>query len=133
MKTDSKVLASFLAAAVWADGEYNEYEKELVAEIGEVLEVSTLSKDLETAIAATENISEEELSSVLEAASKEVNKQEKEGVLTLCLQMLCADAYLSEEEVENFFAFADILGIEDETAQTILDEFINEEEDLIIE
>lgn len=133
MKTDSKVLASFLAAAVWADGEYNEYEKELVAEIGEVLEVSTLSKDLETAIAATENISEEELSSVLESASKEVNKQEKEGVLTLCLQMLCADAYLSEEEVENFFAFADILGIEDETAQTILDEFINEEEDLIIE
>jgi uncharacterized tellurite resistance protein B-like protein len=133
MKTNSKVLASFLAAAVWADGEYNEYEKELVAEIGEVLEVSTLSKDLETAIAATENISEEELSSVLEAASKEVNKQEKEGVLTLCLQMLCADAYLSEEEVENFFAFADILGIEDETAQTILDEFINEEEDLIIE
>ena len=132
MKTNSKVLASFLAAAVWADGEYNEYEKELVAEIGEVLEVSTLSKDLETAIAATENISEEELSSVLEAASKEVNKQEKEGVLMLCLQMLCADAYLSEEEVENFFAFADILGIEDETAQTILDEFINEE-DLIIE
>lgn len=133
MKTNSKVLASFLAAAVWADGEYNEYEKELVAEIGEVLEVSTLSKDLETAIAATENISEEELASVLEAASKEVNKQEKEGVLTLCLQMLCADAFLSEEEVENFFAFADILGIEDETAQTILDEFINEEEDLIIE
>lgn len=133
MKTNSKVLASFLAAAVWADGEYNEYEKELVAEIGEVLEVSTLSKDLDTAIAATENISEEELSSVLEAASKEVNKQEKEGVLTLCLQMLCADAFLSEEEVENFFAFADILGIEDETAQTILDEFINEEEDLIIE
>lgn len=133
MKTNSKVLASFLAAAVWADGEYNEYEKELVAEIGEVLEVSTLSKDLDTAIAATENISEEELSSVLEAASKEVNKQEKEGILTLCLQMLCADAFLSEEEVENFFAFADILGIEDETAQTILDEFINEEEDLIIE
>jgi hypothetical protein len=27
MKTESKVLASFIAAAVWADGEYNEFEK----------------------------------------------------------------------------------------------------------
>ena len=35
--------------------------------------------------------------------------------------------------LENFFAFADILEVEEDTAQEILDEFIDEEEDLIIE
>ena len=133
MKTNSKVLASFLAAAVWADGEYNEMEQELVAEIGEALEVKNLTKELEAAIAETENMSGEELADALEAAAKKVDAEEKEGILTLCLQMLCADAFLSIDEVDNFFAFADILGVDDDAAQAILDEFIDEEEDLIIE
>ena len=36
MKTDSKALASFLAAAVWADGEYCEFEQSLVADMGSI-------------------------------------------------------------------------------------------------
>ncbi len=133
MKTKSNVLATFLAAAVWADGEYNEFEKELVLEIGDELGVKGLDKDLEESIAATENMSEEELADALEEAAKGVAPSEKEGILALCLQMLCADAYLSADEMDNFFAFADILGIDEDKAQEILDEFVDEEEDLIIE
>ena len=133
MKTESKVLASFLAAAVWADGEYNEFEQELVQEIGDELGVKGLDKDLQEAIAATEKMSEDELADVLEEAAKNVVASEKEGILALCLQMLCADAYLSADEMDNFFAFADILGIDEDKAQEILDEFVDEEEDLIIE
>ena len=133
MKTESKVLATFLAAAVWADGEYNEFEQELVGEIGEELGIKSLKADLEAAIALVENLSEDDLDVVLKDAAKKVNASEKEGILVLCLQMLCADAFLSTDEIENFFAFADILGVDEDAAENILDEYVNEEEDLIIE
>ena len=133
MKTNSKALASFLAAAVWADGEYCEFEQSLVVDMGELLDAKTLTKDLEEAIAATENMSGEELTATLEEAAKQVDTTEKEGILTLCLQMLCSDAFLSSDEVENFFTFAELLGVDEDDAQAILDVFIDEEEDLIIE
>lgn len=133
MKTESKVLATFLAAAVWADGEYNEFEQELVGEIGEELGIKSLTADLEAAIALVENLSEDDLDVALKDAAKKVNASEKEGILVLCLQMLCADAFLSTDEIENFFAFADILGVDEDAAENILDEYVNEEEDLIIE
>ncbi len=133
MKTNSTALASFLAAAVWADGEYCEFEQSLVADMGDLLDAKTLTKDLEEAIAATENMSGEELTAHLEEAAKKVDTTEKEGILTLCLQMLCSDAFLSSDEVENFFTFAELLGVDEDDAQAILDVFIDEEEDLIIE
>ena len=133
MKTESKVLATFLAAAVWSDGEYNEFEQELVGEIGEELGIKSLKADLEAAIALVENLSEDNLDVALKDAAKKVNASEKEGILVLCLQMLCADAFLSTDEIENFFAFADILGVDEDAAENILDEYVNEEEDLIIE
>ena len=133
MKTNSKALASFLAAAVWADGEYCEFEQSLVADMGDLLDAKTLTQDLEAAIAATENLSGDELTAQLEEAAKQVDATEKEGILTLCLQMLCSDAFLSSDEVENFFTFAELLGVDEDDAQAILDVFIDEEEDLIIE
>ena len=133
MKTDSKALASFLAAAVWADGEYCECEQSLVADMGDLLDAKTLTQNLEAAIAATENMSSDELTAHLEEAAKQVDATEKEGILTLCLQMLCSDAFLSSDEVENFFTFAELLGVDEDDAQAILDVFIDEEEDLIIE
>ena len=94
MKTKSKVLSSFLAAAIWADGEYDEFEKELVEEMAEALEIKTLEKDLDEAISKTENMSEDELSDMLEKEAKNVAAEEAEGVLMLCLQMMSSDAYL---------------------------------------
>ena len=133
MKTNSKALASFLAAAVWADGEYCEFEQSLVADMGDLLDAKTLTQDLEAAIAATENMSGEELTAHPHAAPQQVDPTENEGVLTLSLQMLCSDAFLSSDEVENFFTFAELLGVDEDDAQAILDVFIDEEEDLIIE
>lgn len=133
MKTDPKILSTFLAAAIWADGEYDEFEKEFVNDLSEELEVTTLPVILDKEIKATEKMSEEALADHLEEAAKKVAKGEAEGVLTLCLQMMCADAFLAQDEVDNYFAFAEILGIDEETASTLLDEFVNEEEELIIE
>lgn len=133
MKTDSKVLASFLAAAVLAGDEYDEFMQAFVAELSQGLELKNLESDLQTALAESENLVGEELTSKLESVSNQVNSEEKEGILLLCLQLMCADAYLSINEVENFFVFADLLGINEDVAQNILDEFVDEEEELIIE
>ena len=133
MKTDPKILSTFLAAAIWADGEYDEFEKDFVNDLSEELELATLPEVLDKEIKATEKMSEEALSDHLEEAAKKVAKGEEEGVLTLCLQMMCADAFLAQDEVDNHFAFAEILGVDEETAGTLLDEFVNEEEELIIE
>lgn len=133
MKTDSKILASFLAASIWADGEYDEFEKQFVADVCNELDAKTLQAELETAIAADENKSGEALTDELEAAAKKVAADEKKSVLSLCLQLMCADAFLSTDEVENYFVFADLLGIDEDAAQAILDEFVENEEDLIIE
>lgn len=133
MKTDPKVLSSFLAAAVWADGEYDEFEKEFVQELGEELEIATLSDTLENEIVSTEKMDEAALADYLEAAAKKVAKDEAEGILTLCLQLMCVDAYLAQDEVDNFISFAEILGVDEGRANIILDEFVNEEEDLIVE
>ena len=133
MKTDPKILSTFLAAAVWADGEYDEFEKEFTKDLASELEIPTLSATLESEIKATESMSEEALANYLEEAAKKVAKDEGEGILTLCLQMMCADAYMAQDEMDNFFSFAEILGIDDDTASAILDDFVDEEEDLIIE
>ena len=133
MKTKSKVLASFLAAAVWADGEYDEFEQQLTEEFADELGVKTLGKDLKDAISATTDMSEDNLADLLEKEAKNVAPEEKEGVLMLCLQMMSADAYLGSDEIENFFAFADILGVDEDAAEAMLDEYIDEEEDLIVE
>lgn len=133
MKTDKKVLASFLAAAVWADGEYDEFEKEFVTDLAGELEIKDLDDVINKEIAATEKMDEDAIADYLESAAKKVASGEGEGILTLCLQLMCADAFLATDEVENFFAFAEILGIDEEKASTILDEYVDEEEDLIIE
>ena len=133
MKTDPKILSSFLAAAVWADGEYDEFEKEFVNDLAGELEIPTLSAAIEKEIKATESMSEDALGDYLETAAKQVVKGEEEGILSLCLQMMCADAYLAQDEIDNYFAFAEILGIDEDAANTLLDEFVDEEDDLIIE
>ena len=103
-----------------------------------VISISSCGKksaadEMEAAIKETEKMTEEELAAYLEAAAKKVDAGEKEGILTLCLQLMCADAFLAQDEVDNFFAFADILGVDEDTATAALDEFVSEEEDLIIE
>lgn len=133
MKTDHRTFASFLAAAVWADGEYGEAEKAFLFDLAEDMELPTIPIVVEKEIKATENMTEEEIGDYLEKAAKHVFKGEEEGILTLCLHMLCADAVLSQDEVDNYIAFAEILGVEEERANAILDEFVDEEEDLIVE
>lgn len=133
MKTGQKIFASFLAAAVWADGEFDENEKDFLVELEEEMELKDLVADVDVLVKEYENLGGEQLTDVLTEAAAKVDKDEREGVLSLTLQLMCADAYLGQDEIDNYFAFAEILEVDEDTAEGLMDELLEDEEDLIVE
>ena len=126
MKTDSKITALFLSTAIWADEKYNDTERETLHEIAANLELDTLADDVQDCIAKVTNLSADELTQRLSEAAQKVNPEEKDGILALCLQLMGCDSYLAEEEINNFFVLAGILGIDTEHAKGILTELVEE-------
>ncbi len=133
MKTDQKVLAQFLAAAINVDEQYPEEQQEVVKEIQDDFKLKGLTKDVDYYVKKFDSISEDEMSESLEEAGKNVNENEKDAILDLLLELLCVDGELALFEVENFFVFAEFLGIDEDDAEQILNEFVEDTEDLIIE
>lgn len=131
IKTD--VLSKFIAAAIWADGDYSEVEKDFLKEIATDLELEDLEEKTGTEIEKIESINEEELANYIEAAAKEVKEDQRELILYICLQFLCIDDVLSSDEIFNYYEFAELLNINEEKANDILDEFVEENEELVIE
>lgn len=131
IKTD--VLSKFIAAAIWADGDYSEVEKDFLKEIATDLELEDLEEKTSTEIEKIESINEEELASYIETAAKEVKEDQRELILYICLQFLCIDDVLSADEIFNYYEFAELLNINEEKANDILDEFVEENEELVIE
>lgn len=134
MKTNSKLLSSFLAAAVLADGRYEDAEKHFISLVAKELDVADLAGEVDAAIAEMQSLSDEAVATRLEQVSAEVAPDEREGILVLCLELLCTDGILSITEVEKYFVFADLLEVDEERAQELLDDFVDdEEEDIVIE
>lgn len=133
MKTDQKALATFLSAAIWADGVISDEELELVKEIQEELELENLESDVKATLDQLNKMDDDAFDEALENASELVDPKENEVILDLCLEIMCADGYLALEEVKNHCAFAELLGIDEERAMDIMNDFIDETEDLIVE
>ena len=49
------------------------------------------------------------------------------------LKIFAADMLISIGEITNYFTFADILGVSEERASEIFDDFVDEVDDLFIE
>lgn len=128
MKTDSKITAIFLSSAIWADENYSDTERETLQEIAANLGLDTLADDVQACIAEVTNLSADELAKKLTEAASKVDSEEKDGILALCLQLMGCDSYLAEEEINNFFVLAGILGIDFEHAKGILAELVEEKE-----
>ena len=47
--------------------------------------------------------------------------------------MLACDGVITADEMENYFAFADVLNVEEERASEIFDAYVENAEDLEIE
>ena len=133
MGITSKAIAPFIAAAISVEGAYEEVEKETVEGLAEELGLKDLDKEVEVAFKKIEKLEDDDFDSYLEEASKKIKVSEREAVLLVTLDMLASDGVITADEIENYFAFAEVLGVEEEKASEIFDEYVEDAEDLEIE
>ena len=131
MKTKAKDLAQFIAAAIWADGEYGDEEKSMLKEVEEALNLPV--KDVEKVIKDFDSLSEDQVSDALLSAAKNVDASEKKPILDIVLQFIISDGIVTATEMSNFYAMANILGVSDADADELFDAAVDEYDDLVIE
>lgn len=131
MKTKAKDLAQFIAAAIWADGEYDDEEKSMLKEVEEALSLPV--KDVEKVIKDFDALSEDQVSDALVAAAKNVDASEKKPILDIVLQFIISDGIVTATEMSNFYAMANILGVSESDADELFDAAVDEYDDLVIE
>ena len=133
MAITSKAIAPFIAAAISVEGAYEEVEKETVEGLAEELELNDLGKEVEAAFKKIEKLEDDDFDSYLEEAAKKIKASEREAVLLVTLDVLASDGVITADEMENYFAFAEVLGVAEEKASEIFDEYVEDAEDLEIE
>lgn len=132
MALTSKILAPFIGASVLAgEGEYDEIVKACVAELADSLELSDLDKTVAKELDKLSKLGDDEFDDYLAKSAQAVS--DTEAVLLICLDILASDLVISLDEITNYFAFADILGIPEDRASEIFDEFVDTVDDLTIE
>ena len=133
MAITSKAIAPFIAAAISVEGAYEEVEKEAVEGLAEELELKDLGKEVESAFKKIEKLEDDDFDSYLEEAAKKIKASGGEAVLLVTLDVLASDGVITADEMENYFAFAEVLGVEEEKASEIFDAYVEDAEDLEIE
>lgn len=132
MALTSKIIAPFIGASILAgEGEYDEIVKACVAELAESLELSDLDKTVAKELDKVSKLDDDEFDDYLAKSAKSVS--DTEAVLLICLDVLASDLVISLDEITNYFAFADILGVSEDRASEIFDEFVDAVDDLTIE
>ncbi|MBO7629394.1 MAG: TerB family tellurite resistance protein [Bacteroidales bacterium] len=128
MNTDPKTVARFLATAIWADGEFSEMERKCLHNIAQDYKLETLETDMESLLLEIAGLQGDALTDSLTSIAPQVDPEEKDNILALCLQLMGCDDYLADEEITNFFVIANILGIKEERALSLLSSLTSEEE-----
>ncbi|MBR4802356.1 MAG: hypothetical protein IK041_06060 [Bacteroidales bacterium] len=134
MKTDIRVFASFMAAAIWADEEYLEAEKEAVKEVAEALEFKedVFVKLVDEELAKVKKLSAEKATEYLEEAAAKVDDEEVGIVMEAFLQIVISDNVLSYDEMTNLLAAADALDMDHQFVMLMLADLIKSEPELEI-
>lgn len=135
MKTKLETIAAFVAASIWADGFYDEAEKELLAEVAEAIDVDEKKwiAIAEAEIKKVEKMSDDEINNYMEKAAKNVDSSEVNEIFEICLEMMLSDLELSKDEVTNLLAFAELLHIETENAVLMIADMVKDEEEMVVE
>lgn len=132
MALNTKLIAPFIGASVLAgEGEYDEIVKACVTELAEALELNDLDDIVSQEVTTLAQMDDEQFNDYLSQSAEKI--VDKEAVLVICLDVLASDLVISIDEMANYFAFADILGISEERASEIFDDFVEAIDDLVIE
>lgn len=132
MKTNIESIANVIAAAIWADGVYDESEKVTVEEIADALELDEVKfkTAVDSQVAVLENMTENQVNAALLDAAEAVDDEEIGIVFESALQILISDNELTHAEINNMLVIADALGIEAEDAILMLVDLVKEEPEL---
>jgi len=135
MNTKLDSIASFVATAVWADGVYEDSERQAVNNIASSLEIeaSELSAKIETAINAVSGMDETAMAKYLVNAAANVDPIEAEIVFAFSLEIVLADGLLTSDEVELLMVIASALNISDNRAILLIADKVKEEKNLEVE
>jgi len=134
MKSKIENIATIIASAIWADGQYDEAEKVTVEEIADALELdkAAFEKAVEKQGVALEKLSDNMATAMLKDAAESIDDEEICEVFEAAMQMILADSELSRSEVSNLFVIAEALGIEQEDAVLMLADMMQEEQSITI-
>ncbi len=135
MKASLESLANFICFVVWADGEYDEAEKEAVVEIAETFGLNQLKFHIavEVAINRILRMDEKEVNEFLHKAADDIDDVEIGQVYESAMQVAIADGVLTRGEVNNLLAIADALGIDTDMACLLLCDMVKTEAELEID
>lgn len=134
MKTNIENIAKFIAAAIMADGKYDEAEKIAIEEIADALEfdANALICAIETEVNTIEKLSDAKRKEYLCVASTEVAEGENNLIYEALLEMVLVDGILAADEVDTLFQIADLLAIPQTEAVLLLADMVKEEPELQI-
>lgn len=134
MKTKLEHIATIIAAAIWADGVYDEAEKITVDEIADALELDgdKFKEAVEMIVKGLEGLSENMTNAALLDAAEAVADDEIGIVFEAAMQILLSDGELSRAEISNLLVIANALGIETEDAILLLADMVKSEPELAI-
>lgn len=132
MALTSNIIAPFIGASVIAgEGNYDEIVKACVAELASSLNLTDLDQVVAKEVQKLTAMGDDEFDEYLNTSAKNIS--DNEAVLLICLDVLASDLVISIDEMANYFAFADILGVPENRAGEIFDEFVDTTDDLTIE
>ena len=113
MKSDIKNIAAFLAVAIWADGVYAVEEELVLADIAEALEVEVagFKENIEVALGELEGKDEEAVQAYLAENASAIEENETKVLLQCAIEIVLADNFITQEEVQVLFDLADATGV----------------------
>ncbi len=132
MKTSSNTLASLLAAAIWADGEFAEVERVTAEEIADAFEIpqKDFHKYITAAMVEVQNLTPEAATTYAVKHAAKVDPEEAGEVFQALMQMMLCDGVLTAGEIYNLLAMAEALDIDRESAILMLCDMVKNEPDL---
>mgnify|MGYP002522059636 FL=1 len=135
MKTTDKTIAALVAAAIWADGEYEEAERITTGEIAEALEFpeDEFIALVEQEIEKIKDFDDDKATEYLVANANEVDDQEVAIVYEALMQIMICDNVLTVDEVNTLIVVADALGMDEASSILLLCDMVKTEPELEVE
>lgn len=135
MKTTDKTIAALVAAAIWADGEYEDAERITTGEIAEALEFpeDEFIALVEQEIEKIKDFDEDKATEYLVANANDVDDQEVAIVYEALMQIMICDNILTVDEVNTLIVVADALGMDEASSILMLCDMVKTEPELEIE